>query len=823
MDPPRKKTRTAAGSAPASSAPASSAPASSAPGPSSAAGPSTAPAPASTFSSATSLPTIADLVANALVNQAVNAPPPPPAPTAAPVNAPASAPANVPAPATQRQLTDTDRRHRIDALRARISPHLTDRSLLETYLEVADWDGEDAFALWNADRENILRGTAANQDSTTLSAMNESTIAASFNAIPEHERRDAALAFRLHFQSIFAGENLSRTEAILYLHFHRWDLGDAHDNLSNLEGIRHRIGDYDRMRTPLPEEVDISDLVTTAQQDERLAEFISITGRPDWWSHRVVLQGFAWDLIAAISYWFLEGVPPYQPENKEKRKSTKKDPDGKKYEFGLRVGINERSLDWPTAEQCEAQRTAFMDDGWEAEPDRYSKPDTSGDASESDGDDSDESSSDDDNTNKGKKGKLSAKAKGKQRAVSESDEDGSNKGKKGKLSTKAKGKQRAVSESDEDDSNKGKKGKKSFVPKGEGFLLAVKGDPLEPAYTGCPDPSKFLIETISRGKYAFNRFRQDGRFIWPRLNQNTQRRTARASTGRVEFDWNDPSHIQLLNNWRRQALLRTGPSMRHDAPQPWSREEDQFLIDLTQELHDEMSQDPDWTAGSKFRVTTAKKAEWKRRFNKRFTGTTPPGADEPRTDRTEGAIMQRRGRIRELIERYGVKKDEGYWAKLEMSKKRKCSEGEDGNGGEGAGTEQTTLPVDDQNAGGEEEPMDIDENTQPAQTSQPPRYRANPIFPRAQNTQPQQAQTSQPSQYRANPIFPRAQGIPLQAQPAQLPQAQATQPQQAQVTQTAPQEDEQADAGEAAPKDTDSDDDLPLVFVRARDRGRRPN
>ncbi|OAP64459.1 hypothetical protein AYL99_00431 [Fonsecaea erecta] len=605
------------------------------------------------------------------------------------------------APGAPRPLTALERRRVIIALRDRLRPNVTDRTLLETYLTSTDWDAEAAYNLWQADRAKILSERGATEDSVssaeassedekgdessssssssslsnpprtaanvtvitaeddedekdgkneeeeeeetrTLNVMRRHLLGARLNHNVEQERRDAAVALRLHYESemeeTLGTTTLSPSEAILLLHVNSWDLGEAADSFTSLEDVRLQLRDYDRMRTRLPTAIDPDEVDTMREQDERLAEFINITGRPDWWSLRVVLQDHNWNLIEAVSFWFLRGVSPVRPSKKEVHRTTKEDPDGNIIEFGIRVGVDERSLKWPSAKQCDVPAAIFMDEGWGVEPDQYTPTDAS------------ETEENDEKTRKGKSKVI----------------------------------------------------KKAGVRGIEGFLLGVNGDPYERVYKGCPNPAKFLVEHISKGRYTFKRFRQEKRFIWPDLKKE---KSPMSPSARVEFDWNDPSHIQLLNNWRRQAVDRTIKGSRHNPGQAWSQEEDEYLIKLSEELFEEKSQSSTHSKRKTVVVSNKKKEEWRESFNKKFTGTIPQGSTEPRTDRTLAALMQRRSRIQEIVDRFHVKPDARYFlnTKRQAGKRRKRA---DSTGDADAHVDQSNMATSGEIIKGEEGPED---------------------------------------------------------------------------------------------------------------------
>jgi len=54
------------------------------------------------------------------------------------------------------------------------------------------------------------------------------------------------------------------------------------------------------MREPLDRKIDVENTTTLLAQDERLAHFVNITGRPDWYSLRECLFEADWKLIEAV-------------------------------------------------------------------------------------------------------------------------------------------------------------------------------------------------------------------------------------------------------------------------------------------------------------------------------------------------------------------------------------------------------------------------------------------------------------------------------------------------------------------------------------------
>ena len=113
-------------------------------------------------------------------------------------------------------------------------------------------------------------------------------------------------------------------------------------------------------------------------------------------------------------------------------------------------------------------------------------------------------------------------------------------------------------------------------------------------------------------------------------------------------------------------LVRASGLHTRDGSQHWSPEEMDFLIALTDELYQEAKrQFPNKTDDELLPmiVTTKKKAEWEKRFNAKFTGTTQPNAKKPRSDRKASALMTQRGRTQYLIDQHKVTADKAWFTK----------------------------------------------------------------------------------------------------------------------------------------------------------------
>ncbi|KAK5051325.1 hypothetical protein LTR84_002977 [Exophiala bonariae] len=188
-----------------------------------------------------------------------------------------------------------------------------------------------------------------------------------FNENHEQERRDAALALRLHMEELIGEEGLiSPAEAILMLNRRRWDLTQTAKEFRKLIKASRRettllrlARTYDQMRTPLQQEVAPPQQGTISmQQSERLAELLNITGRNDWHSLRVCLQSHNWNLVAAVSQWFTQGIPPVQAPSSVEH-------------GGVRLNTNLHQLPMPTWDDT---RSASSLEGWAIEPEEFAKP-----------------------------------------------------------------------------------------------------------------------------------------------------------------------------------------------------------------------------------------------------------------------------------------------------------------------------------------------------------------------------------------------------------------------------------------------------------------
>ncbi len=481
--------------------------------------------------------------------------------------------------------------------------------------------------------------------------MQNNRIAARFNNNPEQERRDAALAFRIEVEEASMSTVIpSPSQAILFLYLSGWDLGMAvaRWNSATLRENYELLGQFDRMRQPLRRAIDVENRERLLSQDERLALLLNITGRPDWNSIRERLIEADYNVIEALTAWFRPGIRPERPAQTNTFS-------------GIRFGVNMREVAWPRDADTDAAEGTVLDEGWGREPNLF-MPDNNPD--------------------------LPTEAQ----VVDENDE------------AVAKKEESASAVKDKDVSKPKKPAKiiKGTKPierrRRNGFLIHIDSTQArETAQVGVPNPQLFLVEWIAKQRYWSNRFKHKS-LRFPELERSHY---MPPRPNRPEFDWNSQANINLLNNWRRQAIIRVTGFNSREGSQKWSQEEIDFLVSLTEELLEEAKNEFSGKSENELLplvVTTKKKVEWARRFNEKFTGTTQPGSDKPRVDRKFAALMTQRGRIQLLVDRYKCAPDKKWYelqerkeAKAGQKRKREPSEEEEepAEGDEAAEVEET--------------------------------------------------------------------------------------------------------------------------------------
>jgi hypothetical protein len=225
----------------------------------------------------------------------------------------------------------------------------------------------------------------------------DSTIPVNRNT--EKERRYTALDFRIHVQNSTQNTaTLSPSMAVLLLHLSGWDIDKAKEKFHGVNHSRRLLArTFDRMRLPIDDEQEEEKAKgkgkakakakakgkdkekekekkqaaarTKMAQDERLAEFITITSRSDWYSLRLCLERFKWDLVAAVNHWFVQGVRPFTKQPVVH---------GNKVD-GNRVDYNLAPLVKPLVEVCRA--TPVGEGGWLPEPDLFDPTEDDGNSS----------------------------------------------------------------------------------------------------------------------------------------------------------------------------------------------------------------------------------------------------------------------------------------------------------------------------------------------------------------------------------------------------------------------------------------------------------
>jgi phage regulator Rha-like protein len=542
---------------------------------------------------------------------------------------------------TRTTPTAKEQRDRIDAFRRSLYPYVVERPILEYFLSVNDWNVDAAAKAYRAVRANHLAfetgdGDSDAGDDTPRDFFERSRVR--WNNNPEQERRDAALGLQEWVRDRFQQtRTLSRAEASMWMGENQWDFDMARASyleLTHDKFLRQLARRFDHMREKLPMTADDKkpakrmndeDKKRQAARDERLAEFINITGRPDWYSLLVFLEEREFDLVRAVHDWHVDGVPPYTGQ--PRRNNVDID--------GMRMGTDGKRMEKPTPEACVPRKEPAGDD--------------------SDGDDSDSSSSSSDSNWASEKDAF---------LPSDSDDD-------------------------DDMSQNSSTPSSPSRNRADGFVI---DDYPDTAKGSAPNPRRFIMEYISKGKYNFNIFKKESDFYWPERGE----KKPEGNTKRTLFDWENQRHVNLLNNWWRQNRQRVLNTVRRESTQKWSKEELDFLYSLMKELLEEVKKkNPNKTEAEliPLKVSNDKKKEWQTRINEKFVGKILPGSKAPRRPREASALMTQRGRTRAIIDDFKVPKDKAYFAQQEAKKKKQ----------QGKGKKQVGSPAAQSLSGEEEE------------------------------------------------------------------------------------------------------------------------
>lgn len=280
----------------------------------------------------------------------------------------------------------------VEVFAERIYPQVPDNVLLSAYLRHNSWDFEATVSKYTQDRETLLASLVEEEGNNAETASESSPVKASdsnverqpsddsdttekrqeigqkkelempwwFNDNNEQERRDAGLALRLQFEDLNDRKEVDMTpsEAVLLLHMVDWDISGARKGYNSLPEAKQAVRkQFDRMRSRLPtatvrpSATDKLQQRQLKQQDERLATFVNITGRSDWFSLKVFLQKRRWNIIAAIEAWFRSGVPPVMSRRKH-------------VVYDLRNDFNMKVLPAPFGQDWQPQADGNGEDGW---------------------------------------------------------------------------------------------------------------------------------------------------------------------------------------------------------------------------------------------------------------------------------------------------------------------------------------------------------------------------------------------------------------------------------------------------------------------------
>ncbi|KAI1609564.1 hypothetical protein EDD36DRAFT_75073 [Exophiala viscosa] len=554
------------------------------------------------------------------------------------------------------------RENRIDNFRQRLYPQVTTRRVIEVLLETNNDDAEAAYQQYMAARRQILANLGHPQTAQANASDNEDeegggeqgedgeTTAGQVQALPdtielltetdipwnantEQERRNVAYTLREHVRdSTLFTDTLTRTEAILWNHLQEYDIATAQETFQSVNHVRRQLARiFDKMRTPLQrdvvhmktrgtggkkaqadaneEEEETEEERAAAEelkrvsmsQDERLAEFINITGRPDWYSLLLVLQAHNWNLVRAVEQWYRDGVPPYT--DRPKRYPGQKG-GIQKEEYGMRLDyMTGQTMTKPSPEDCiPSNLEADEDDQWRDEDDFFD-PEEEGDS------------------------ELEETPPPPPTSESKNNDDRKKPGFTINRLTKL--------------PYKGMPNPRRFV-----FEYIQNG--------------KYVSNIFEPEKFYFPERGED-----ENRSPKTKRRSSKPRDKPVLFDWNNGKHITFLTNWYRQNLQRTVGTLRRAAHQTWSEAERQWLHDRMTELFQKhKAKNPNKSDDEileHMHVDTATKNAWEKAYNEEFVGTKQSGGI--RKPRNAAALMTMRSRDARICEDFLVKPDDTYFTR----------------------------------------------------------------------------------------------------------------------------------------------------------------
>ena len=421
---------------------------------------------------------------------------------------------------------------------------------------------------------------------------------------PEQERRLAALLLRNTLMTHHGRKaRLSITEAILLCHLADWDLGVAVEDFENKDKALDRLHiHFDRMRSSegTKPSRDIDINGAQERQSERLAILMSITTRTDWGSLQNFLAKEQFDLISALERWYKYGITV--ATTKADKKKTSKD-----------VFSNEIPLPFPA--DCVAD-PQLNDGAWADEFGFYQQ------VADYDGD---------------------------QNLI-------------------------PLPPLREDDRHR------VF-----GTLLFPDRTTLQRGNFHVED--YFVVEAINKNKYVHARFSKNefkkksggALFKWPKLgagygeditpsddedDTDEEEKTKKKRKTYVTFSFNDPQHLALLNNWRRQIFSRTTGVLMRAGSQQWQPVELAKLYQLVDDYWTEYVLDKGLEDDDYLPVSRKKLEFWAEELDECFIGTCP-GSTAIRGDRTWEAVGTQLRRTFPIIDSFNIPEDKAWFVKKE--------------------------------------------------------------------------------------------------------------------------------------------------------------
>lgn len=562
---------------------------------------------------------------------------------------------DIPQPTTQTgQLSQAEREARQRAFRNRIgaTPHTT--SMLVTILQDLNWNVDRAeafFRMYQANLRNRRRffneaaesvddggqesepeDQAGPEDGPDHKPTNQDVLGPEYpggftiqehledidvdrirlpNTIPGHqllhngnadmERRYAVMVFADIVEERF-DILLSRSEAALALGVARWDIERAvnfYSDDASVQQIRAVLSEYfDRMRLQ-PSRLQ-SDDDAQAEQDQRLAILLTLTGFISWYSAQAHLSRCQYNLVKAVADWVRTGINPLtHPQDKTGHRNEG---------FGRRIDFEGRLTSIPNEIECCSPIIGDSDEMWAEEPDIFMDDDMRANIDISD-------------FQRTSTGSWSFPIFGRTK-------------KQVKL----------------------KSGKTRIRRPG-----GVINYDIEPARLGAPDWTKLSFEYIQKGKYFCVPYKNKRQLVPDRGENRSvdEGGTRDNSDARTEmFDWNNKQDVRYLRKWLTQKTTRVTQSNLRDAGQRLSIEEKKFLkqlIDEAFERHEFASPGQSRTDLLKsFYIPDSLKKTWARRWNTRFAGKTVPSAFEPRRERIGQNLYNLIKRWKKLCDLYDL-------------------------------------------------------------------------------------------------------------------------------------------------------------------------